>query len=74
MRIKKILGQHRRDFSAILACGFCGAEMPLAGGYDDKNFHGNVIPSIRCESCGKDEPITLENRVLAPFYPDYYEI
>lgn len=52
MRIKKILTQHRRDFIALYECEFCGHEQKEAG-YDDDNFHQNVIPDKICPSCGK---------------------
>lgn len=52
MKIKKILGQHRRDFTAIYECEHCGHETE-GSGYDDDNFHRNVIPQIPCKECGK---------------------
>lgn len=56
MRIKKILSQHRRDFTATLECEHCGNEDHLGYGYDDANYHRNVIPSIRCSKCDKKAP------------------
>ena len=53
MRIKQMLSQTRRDFRAILDCEACGHETELKNGYDDRNYHDNVIPAIPCESCGK---------------------
>lgn len=47
MKIKKIVSQHRRDFTAIYECEHTG------DGYDDNFFHANVIPSMECKSCGK---------------------
>jgi hypothetical protein len=55
MHIKKKTSQSRRDFTAIYSCGHCGAEMH-GGGYDDSNFHEQVIPSMECATCGKTEP------------------
>jgi len=52
MRIKKITSQHRRDFMAIYVCEHCGAEQTDSG-YDDDNFHRNVIPAMKCAACGK---------------------
>lgn len=52
MRIKQILNQHRRDFNAIYECEHCGHEHE-GSGYDDANFHNNVIPAMECEKCGK---------------------
>ena len=50
MKIKKILYQHLRDFTAIYECEHCG-ELRQSSGYDDKNFHENVIPKMICEHC-----------------------
>ena len=72
MFIKTILSQSRRDFSAIYECEHCGATYE-ASGYDDTNFHVNVIPSFVCHECGKIadkeyyEPMT-------PKYPDYQTV
>lgn len=52
MRIKEILSQHRRDMECLFECESCGFE-ETAPGYDDKNFHENVVPVIKCPKCGK---------------------
>jgi transcription elongation factor Elf1 len=52
MKIKKITSQYRRDFSAIYQCEYCGAAEE-GSGYDDDNFHTNVIPQMKCKQCGK---------------------
>lgn len=51
MYIKKKVSQHRRDFRAVYACEHCGHEHESYG-YDDANFHQNVIPSMECRACG----------------------
>ena len=51
MRINKIVSQHRRDFTAIYECEHCGSTHE-GSGYDDANFHNNVIPDMVCKSCG----------------------
>ena len=72
MRIKTILSQSRRDFSAMYECEHCG-DTYEGSGYDDANFHQNVIPSYICKKCGKKadkeyyEPMTTK-------YPDSYHI
>lgn len=53
MRIKEKLSQHRRDFRAIYECEHCGNEVRDYG-YDDANFHQNVIPAMKCAECGRD--------------------
>lgn len=52
MHIKEMISQHRRDFTAIYECEHCKATKKK-GGYDDSNFHRNVIPAMECEKCGK---------------------
>ena len=52
MRIKEITSQHRRDFTAIFVCEHCGHEK-TGNGYDDDHFHQNVVPNIKCPTCGK---------------------
>lgn len=52
MRIKTKIAQHRRDFTAIYACEHCGHEVE-GRGYDDANFHQNVIPNAPCPACGR---------------------
>lgn len=68
MKIKKILTQHRRDFTAILECEHCGKEETLKTGYDDGNYHRNVIPQMKCKKCGKIAP--EDYRPLATKYPE----
>jgi len=52
MKIKEIISQHRRDFTAVYECEHCG-RTERGSGYDDDNFHRNVIPAKVCRSCGK---------------------
>jgi rubredoxin len=53
MKIIKINTQYRRDFWADYECENCGHIMEDSGGYDDRNFHDNVIPDMKCNECGK---------------------
>lgn len=55
MKIKKITSQNRRDYTAIMICEHCGHEQ-TDDGYDDANYHKNVIPEIKCKSCDKVAP------------------
>ena len=65
MKIKKIVDQNRRDFTAIYECEHCGATRDGCG-YDDSNFHNNVIPAMICKSCGK-----AADQDYRPFSPRY---
>lgn len=71
MRIKQIKSQSRRDFTAVYECEHCGTTKE-GYGYDDTNFHRNVIPQMPCESCGKVAPD--EYRALEPKYPAHVVI
>jgi len=68
MKIKKITSQHRRDFRAIYECEHCGHEHE-GSGYDDANFHNNVIPTFECQQCGKMACDSY--KPLAPKYDEY---
>jgi uncharacterized Zn finger protein len=69
MRIKSIIDQHRRDFRADYECETCG-HVVRGRGYDDANFHQNVIPAMECGECGatgsttRSEPTVPEGVVL----------
>ena len=66
MKIKNIISQHRRDFTAIYECEHCSHEHK-GSGYDDQYFHQTVIPDKKCPDCGKTAG--EEYRPLAPKYP-----
>jgi len=52
MKITEITYQSRRDFKADFECESCGEKIN-EWGYDDRNFHDNVIPKMICPECGK---------------------
>lgn len=53
MKIIKMVSQSRRDFSAIMECEHCGHQELNKHGYDDDNYHQNVIPAMKCGKCEK---------------------
>jgi DNA-directed RNA polymerase subunit M/transcription elongation factor TFIIS len=61
MYIYKIVSQHRRDFTAIYECESCDHRYE-GSGYDDDNFHNNVIPKMECPKCGKVAPVDYKAR------------
>ncbi len=65
MKIKEILSQHRRDFTAIYECEHCGATHKDSG-YDDEHFHKTVVPEMKCKACGEIAPSSY--RPLSPKY------
>ena len=68
MKIKEILSQYRRDFTATLVCEHCANESPLLCGYDDAHFHANVIPAMVCPSCDRTAP--SDYRPLTTKHPE----
>ena len=71
MRIKSILAQHRRDFTAIYECEHCGYKEESEG-YDDANYHNNVIPKLKCKKCVKSADSNY--RALTTKYPEGMQI
>ena len=67
MKIKEIVSQDRRDFTAVYECEHCGHEHK-GNGYDDTNFHKNVVPQMKCPECNKEAPASF--RPLAPKHDD----
>lgn len=53
MKLIEVVSQHRFDFTGVVQCEFCQGTQSLEHGYDDANFHNNVIPAIKCVKCDK---------------------
>jgi len=68
MKIHEIQDQMRRDFWAIYVCEHCGHKTDQKSGYDDANFHNNVIPAMVCDECGKTA--SDDYRPLTTKYPE----
>lgn len=62
MRIKKITFELRNDFAADMECEFCKNVQHLSSGYNDAHYHSMVIPSMRCEACGRStvDPVEVK--------------
>ena len=71
MRIKEIINQNRRDFTALYECEHCGFTKKDSG-YDDANFHNNVVPNMVCPECG--EKASENYRPLTTKYPEGYQV
>lgn len=71
MKIKRIISQYRRDFTAIYECEHCNHEEKRSG-YDDSYFHTNVIPDMKCPKCGKKA--RDDYRPLATKYSDGMQV
>lgn len=71
MRIKHKITQYRRDFDAVFECEHCGLEIE-SGGYDDANFHINVIPNMACPECLKTADKSY--KPMPTKYPEGYQI
>jgi hypothetical protein len=66
MKIQKIKSQYRRDFQAVYECENC-QHTEEGYGYDDDNFHRNVIPNMECKKCGQKSP--SDYRPMGTKYP-----
>lgn len=72
MKIKEIISQHRRDFTAIYECEHCGHTYKDKG-YDDDYFHREVVPNMECPECGKKADRDTY-RPMGTKYPEGYQI
>ena len=74
MKIKRIVSQNRRDFHADYECEGCG-HLHESRGYDDDNFHRNVIPNMKCPMCDKSsEDLGIEVKPLETKYPSWMTV
>lgn len=71
MRIHRMISMSRRDFQAIYICEHCNRTVTKSG-YDDANFHENVIPAMVCEGCGKTA--TEDYEPNTPRYPEGMQV
>lgn len=71
MKIDKIISQNRRDFTAMYKCEHC-LSTQQGYGYDDRNFHDNVIPAMVCTDCGKTAGD--DYRPLTTKYPEGHQV
>ena len=76
MKIITINRQNRRDFWADFECEGCGHIEKDVRGYDDRNFHDNVIPKqFRCPECEKTrEDLGVEGEYWETKYPEGFQI
>ena len=74
MFIRKIIQQHRRDFTAEYECEGCGA-VEKGYGYDDDYFHQEVVPAKKCKNCRKNAiDLKTDFRPLRTKYPAGMEV
>lgn len=75
MFIREIKRQYRRDFYADFECEGCGYIERDHPGYDDANYHRNVVPTLKCPLCGKSAiDLGTNYRPLTTKYPDWQQI
>lgn len=75
MKIIEIKSQYRRDFRADYICEGCGYIEKNKSGYDDRNFHDNVIPKMKCPECSKSrEDLGIKGEYTLTKYPEGYQI
>jgi len=54
MKIQQVTWQSRFDYKAIMECEHCDKTEVDNHGYDDTNYHVNVIPRYCCKWCDKN--------------------
>jgi len=75
MKIKKMISQHRRDFRAIIQCEGCGNEENLDNGYDDRYYHDEVLPNMKCKKCSKSRnELGVKGTFTNTKYPEGYQV
>lgn len=75
MKIIEIKNQMRRDFDAVIQCEGCGNKQELEGGYDDRYFHDNVVPIIKCEVCDKSRnDLGIKGEFIQTKYPEGFTV
>ena len=75
MKINNIFNQYRRDFRADYKCENCGHIEYNKYGYDDTNFHENVIPNMKCKKCGiSRNDLKIKTEKVITKYPEGYQI
>lgn len=53
MKVINKYNQSRRDCYCDVECESCGNKETYTDAYDDRNYWDNVVPSFKCEKCGK---------------------
>ena len=72
MKLIEKKNQFRRDFTGVYECEGCGNKEEVGGCYDDRNFHDNVTPEMKCDKCGEStKSLGLESKKIATKYADW---
>lgn len=53
MKLVRVCNQIRRDCWIDIECEGCEHQEHHVNAYDDRNFWDNVLPNMKCKSCGK---------------------
>lgn len=74
MKIIEITSQNRRDFYADYECEDCGNVVNKSG-YDDRYFHDDIIPNMKCNKCGKSRnDLGIVEELTETRYTEGYQI
>ena len=75
MKVLKKYNQHRRDCDCDMQCESCGNLETNTSAYDDRNFWDNVVPSFKCEKCGKSSnDLGIPPERIQTTYPDGFQV
>lgn len=75
MKVTKRFNQHRRDLHIEVECEDCNATKTIKNAYDDTNYWVNVVPDMKCESCGKSSSdLGIRPESIGTKYPEGMEV
>lgn len=72
MKLIEKRNQFRRDFNGLYECEGCGNREEVQGCYDDRYFHDEVTPNMKCSKCGKStNDLGVKAERVSTKYADY---
>lgn len=75
VKVTKRYNQWRRDLWVDLECEGCGATETVKDAYDDTNYWVNVVPDMKCKSCGKSSnDLGIRPESIGTKYPEGMEV
>lgn len=75
MKVINRYNQHRRDLHIDIECEDCGNKDTVKNAYDDTNYWVNVVPGIKCKSCGlSSNDLGIRPESIGTKYPEGMEI
>ena len=75
MEVVRRFDQLRRDLSIDLECERCNATDTVTTAYDDTFYWTQVVPDMKCKSCGKSSnDLGIRPESIGTKYPEGMEV